>query len=85
MHSQNVVSAVQNMVKAAFRIEPDRAAHDSYTRVYKARYKKLAGSLAPFRPPQLPKETSAIIAASMLACDWSDMKSQVQHTPKLEP
>ena len=90
---ETVGEAVENMVRTARRIEPQKEISEAYTKLYNGVYKHLpdavrpvvhaiaalrGGSTEPMHANRFSGTTSPItISPSLLAADWSDMRSAI--------
>ena len=85
---ETVDEAVQNMVRTARRIEPQKEISQAYTKLYNGVYKHLPDAVRPVvhaiaalrGGSTEPKHTSAspsTISPSLLAADWSDMRNAI--------
>jgi ribulose-phosphate 3-epimerase len=80
----DVDKAVQCMVRTERRIEPNQESHFIYSKLYNGVYNKLSSALKPFshalfdiRGGQTENKLDYSISPSLLACDWSDMKTEI--------
>ncbi len=84
----NVEKAVQSMVRTDRRVEPNKESFMIYSKLFHQVYMKLNSALRPFSHALfdlrgghiqkiVPTIVQTMVSPSLLACDWSDMKTEI--------